>query len=98
MLRIALARQMVRVDPRATTVDAPPLSEISRDQLPMKLSAVAEFQVVDAAKAALQSPDLRASLGPLVQGSGVVFRQPRFLLRPRALTRALACESGSRTR
>src|SRR4051812_48664127 len=51
ILLIPAVDRMVRIDLRTVTLDTPPQSVITRDNVPAKVNAVCYFRVVDAARA-----------------------------------------------
>ena len=54
VLLIPAVVRMVRVDLRTVTLDSPPQSGITRDNVPAKVNAVCYFRVIDAARAVVE--------------------------------------------
>ena len=54
VLLIPAVDRMVRVDLRTVTLDIPPQSVITRDNVPAKVNAVCYFRVIDAARAVVE--------------------------------------------
>src|SRR5215207_11547883 len=54
VLLIPAVDRMVRVDLRTVTLDIPPQSVITRDNVPAKVNAVCSFRLIDAARAIVE--------------------------------------------
>ena len=64
VLLIPAVDRMVRVDLRTVTLDIPPQSVITRDNVPAKVNAVCYFRVIDAARAVVDGRALSARHHP----------------------------------
>ena len=64
---IPAVQQMVRVDLRTVVLDVPPQDVVTRDNVPVRVSAVVYFRVVDPQKAIIQVADFLQATSQLAQ-------------------------------
>ncbi|MGZ5486880.1 MAG: slipin family protein [Nitrososphaeraceae archaeon] len=66
-LIIPFVDKMVKVDLRTVTLDVPPQDVITRDNVPVKVNAVAYFRVMDPAKAIVEIENYRIGTSQIAQ-------------------------------
>jgi regulator of protease activity HflC (stomatin/prohibitin superfamily) len=67
ILLIPAVDRMVRTDLRTVTLDIPPQDVITRDNVPVRVNAVAYFRIVDAASAVVEVERFRAATSQIAQ-------------------------------
>ena len=66
-LIIPFVDKMVKVDLRTITLDVPPQDVITRDNVPVKVNAVAYFRVMDPAKAIVEIENYKVGTSQIAQ-------------------------------
>ena len=66
-LIIPFVDKMVKVDLRTVTLDVPPQDVITKDNVPVKVNAVAYFRVMDPAKAIVEIENYRIGTSQIAQ-------------------------------
>lgn len=69
LLLIPVVDRMVRVDLRVVTLNIPPQDVITRDNVPVRVTAVAYFKVIDANRAIVDVEDYYAATSQIAQTS-----------------------------
>jgi len=64
---IPIVDRMIRVDLRTLTVDGPPQEVITKDNVPVRVNAVAYFRIIDPAKAIVQVENFMAATSQIAQ-------------------------------
>jgi regulator of protease activity HflC (stomatin/prohibitin superfamily) len=64
---IPIVDRMIRVDLRTITVDVPPQEVITKDNVPVRVNAVAYFRIIDPAKAIVQVENFMAATSQIAQ-------------------------------
>jgi regulator of protease activity HflC (stomatin/prohibitin superfamily) len=64
---IPIVDRMIRVDLRTLTVDVPPQEVITKDNVPVRVNAVAYFRIIDPAKAIVQVENFMAATSQIAQ-------------------------------
>jgi regulator of protease activity HflC (stomatin/prohibitin superfamily) len=68
-LLIPVVDRMIRVDLRTITLNVPPQDVITQDNVPVRVTAVAYFRVIDANQAIIDVEDYRAATSQIAQTS-----------------------------
>src|SRR5919109_3039180 len=79
---IPIIDKMVRVDLRTVTLNIPPQEVITKDNVPVRVNAVAYFRIIKPEDAIVQVENFMVATSQFAQTTTIVFPAPIDMIRP----------------